>query len=138
METMTSATLGRFLGTLDGIRYMTGNDENCFIEKMPSKPAECVAVFTRGGGNRERGTNEEIAEFFIQVRGERDDAIYGRRLTRQISNALFALRPPLVLAEGTDDEADIRIVQVGIPRNLGQYPDGSYKWGIDVEVRYSC
>jgi hypothetical protein len=134
MTAMTAGTLAEYLADeFEDIVW----DSNLFVDRVPAKPNVCVSVITFGGV-RDRGTNEEIATFQIRVRGAADDPVYANALLRQIADALFALRAPLTMAVGTDDEARITGIEPGVPYNLGWDANDRSQWALRVVFRYVC
>lgn len=135
---MFAAALLRHLTGLGILTYgQAGAD--AFLNNLPDKPVEAVAVYGRPGAAETDGGHgyDEPAAQFI-VRGDHK-TIAGRRAgyarAQQIRDALHGLSG-VRLAAGTDDELWLVqcLVTQSEPTDLGGDPDGRPRWSVPVRA----
>ena len=126
---MLSAAVAEFLETQ--------NFSPVFVEHLPEEPADCAAVFTRGGSAPLTRLGSENAAIQVIVRGSESDPRAGYRLALDIYNCLHNLAPDAAIGTTAANQERVQLVAAvnSGPYRLGQDTQGRYEWSINFSVR---
>lgn len=118
------------LGTFDE----TGTTGNIFIETIPNKPDEAIAIFSTGGTAADPKNEYVKGSYQILIRTIRDDPRAGSTTAQQIIDLLNGFNSDYLTAGG-HWIFDCQSIQT-IPSNIGRDENNRFEFSQNFYIEY--